>query len=542
MNLNIWLVLAIGTLTFLTIVIALIVLVMVGKQRELKSKECQLEELAKKERKYRNLFENSLAGMVRLVVDSWDVIDANRTLLEMLGVKTPEEIKKFLQTIPDTDRDKLLSTLKNQGKIKNFETSVRRANNSEVQISFSGSLFPQEGFIEGVIIDITERKRLEARFLRAQRVESIGIFASGIAHDLSNTLAPVLIGVNVLKKKLRDQRSRRLLKTIESSAKHGTEMVYQVLSFVKGVEGARLKINPRKIVKDIIGLLPNIVPESVSIHTQIADKISPIMGDATQLHQVLINLCVNARDAMPQGGELTFSAEEVWVNKEIAEEHNDALEGQYVVFSVSDTGSGIPQSELHKIFEPFYTTKEIGKGTGLGLSICLGIIKGHKGFMTVDSEEGKGSTFKIFLPVMSDANMNMQESETPVDLNQQIIFAALSEEDYSHTLFEELESCGLEPLFAVGISQVKEMLLQSPGKVQVMVMDGFLYNDTPIMMEDILKLEPQARFVILVEKSQMEEIEGIKLPKPHILLEKPASVKSLLEQIQRLTSHELKSE
>ena len=242
-------------------------------------------------------------------------------------------------------------------------------------------------------------------------MESIGIFASGIAHDLSNTLAPVLVGVEVLKRKLLDTQSQRPLKAIESSAKHGSEMVYQVLSFVKGVEGKHAKLNPLKIVKDITDLLGQIVPGSVTVHTRISDTISPVIGDRTQLHQVLINLCTNARDAMPQGGELTFSAENVLVSKEMAEEHADAVEGAYVVFSISDTGVGIPAVEIHKIFEPFYTTKEIGKGAGLGLSICLGIVKGHKGFMTVESVEGKGSTFKMFLPAVSVTKVDAQEED-----------------------------------------------------------------------------------------------------------------------------------
>jgi hypothetical protein len=268
-----------------------------------------------------------------------------------------------------------------------------------------------------VCTDVTERKRLETRFLRAQRVESIGLFASGIAHDLSNTLAPVLVGVEVLKRKLLDTQSQRLLKAIESSAKHGSEMVYQVLSFVKGVEGKHAKLNPLNIVKDVTGLLDDIIPSRITVHTRISDTVSPVIGDRTQLHQVLINLCTNARDAMPQGGELAFSAENVLVSKEMTEENADAFEGAYVMFSISDTGIGIPAVEIDKIFEPFYTTKELGKGTGLGLSICLGIVKGHKGFMTVKSVEGKGSTFNMFLPAVSA----MKEGEQEEDINRKVI-------------------------------------------------------------------------------------------------------------------------
>ena len=392
-----------------------------------------------------------------------------------------------------------------------------------------------------VCTDVTERKRLEARFLRAQRVESIGIFASGIAHDLNNALAPVLVGVEVLKRKLLDQQSRRLLNAIESSAKHGSEMVYQVLSFVKGVGGTHVKLNPWKIVKDITSLLGHIVPRNVSIRTRMADKISPVMGDATQLHQVLINLCANARDAMPQGGELTFSAENVWVTKEMAEEHPDAAEGAYVMFSISDTGVGISPEQVHKIFEPFYTTKEVGKGTGLGLSICLGIIKGHKGFMTVESVEGKGSTFKIFLPVLSATKVNMKEGELQQEFHRYIIFVVNSENEYLHAFLNGLGDHGYEPLLAVGKSQVTETLLQYLGKVQIVVLEGFLRDETPAMMKSILEIEPQARFILLANKSQLDEIRASGTPQPHVVLEQPVSIETLLEAIERLTLCEKKS-
>ncbi len=520
---DIWWTVAFGTIALLSITIGLIVVVMTGKQKELVTRRRQLEELTISEHKYRNLFEQSPAGMLRLTIDQWNIIDANQALLRMFAVETIDEVKEILFSISAQDREYLAGCLSAGKPVEDYKTLLRRKDGSELWISFSASIQPLESFAEAVIIDITarrlaenkireqamlldqaqdailvldlnkkvrywnkgaermygyeplevigkdvakylygsdgteafnrayatavqksawsgelhqekkdgtaiiadcrwsliynpegeptgilqvcsditERKRLETRFLRAQRVESIGIFASGIAHDLSNTLAPILVGVDILKRKLSDQQSQRLLKAIETSAKYGSEMVYQVLSFVKGVDGKHAEISTLKIVRDVSNLLDSIVPGSVKVHTHVSDSVSPVNGDRTQIQQVLINLCTNARDAMPQGGVLTFSVENVLVTKEMAEEQADAVEGTYVVFSISDTGVGIPASEILKIFEPFYTTKEIGKGTGLGLSICLGIIKGHRGFITVDSVEGKGSTFKMFLPVTS---------------------------------------------------------------------------------------------------------------------------------------------
>ena len=384
-----------------------------------------------------------------------------------------------------------------------------------------------------VCTDVTERKRLESRFLRAQRVESIGIFASGIVHDLNNVFSPMLIGVQVLKRKLHDQRSRRLLGNIESSAKYGSEMAHQVLSFVKGAQGVHTKLNPKKIIKDVNRQLENIIPETIHVHTRMAETISSIMGDATQLHQVLINLCSNARDAMPQGGELTITAENALVSKEMAEDFGSKAEGEFVVFSISDTGTGIPQSEIHKIFEPFYTTKELGKGTGLGLSVSIGIIKGHNGFITVDSAKGKGSTFKIFLPAVSTVKASSQDVELQPDINQPIIFVACSEDDYNYNLFDELEDRGYELFLAVGEKQVRETLIQNLGKAQVVVFDGFSIDETPGLMREVLKLEPKAKLVVMATRTQMDEMKASDAPKPHAVLDQTASVELLLEAIQQ---------
>jgi PAS domain S-box-containing protein len=528
-NFDVWWAVTFGSIALLAVTIGFIAAVVASKQKELVTKKRQFEELAESERKFRNLFEHSPAGMLRITTPDWDVVDANQTLLRMFRVSTLREVKDVIYTMPSSERKRIVAELWANGTVENYETLLHRKDGSDIWVSFSASLFSRDSHTEAVFVDITarrqaeekileqaklldqahdailildlnkivrywnkgaerlygyqlmevvgreimsfiydsgsaesfqhayectlqkaewlgelhqkkrdgtvvvsdcrwtlvrgtngdpagilqvctdvtERKRLEARFLRAQRVESIGMFASGIAHDLNNALAPVLVGVEVLKRKLRNQNTRQLLKAIELSAKHGSEMIYQVLSFVKGVEGKHLKLNLKKIFKDITAQLGNYFSTGVTIHVSIADNISPIMGDATQIHQVLINLCANARDAMSNGGELIFSVENISVTKNMAEEYTDASEGEYVVFSIKDTGVGMPPSVLDKIFEPFYTTKEFGTGTGLGLSICLGILKGHKGFMTVESVEGKGSTFKVFLPAVSKTKANV---------------------------------------------------------------------------------------------------------------------------------------
>jgi hypothetical protein len=251
----------------------------------------------------------------------------------------------------------------------------------------------------GIGRNITDKKRLEAQFLRAQRMESIGQLASGIAHDLNNILAPIMISATLLRQKIQDKEGLELLTTMEASAKRGADIVKQVLWFGRGVEGKHEPISPKQLLKDIISIISETFSKSIQVETDIAADIQPISGDQTQLHQVLINLSVNARDAMPKGGKLKLGAHNFTVDAHLASLNAEAKPGSYVLFEVTDTGHGIPPEIRDRIFEPFFTTKELAKGTGLGLSTTLSIVKSHGGFINVESKPGKGSTFQVYLPV-----------------------------------------------------------------------------------------------------------------------------------------------
>ena len=368
------------------------------KWRQMIVQQREMEELAKRELKYRNLFENSLAGMVRISSNSWDVLEANRALLEMFDVKTPQEVKQILETIPEADRNRILETLQNFGTMKNLEVTVRRFDKTEACISFSGTLFTDQGYIEGVLIDVTERKRLESKQLRAQRTESIGALASGMAHDLKNLLVPVKMAAELLKRKYEDENSRSILSSIGLNAEHSISLVQQVLSFVRGVEGKHVPLLAADLLRRTLSALKETLPPNIEIESNLPNTSVILLGDETQLRQVLVNLITNAKDAMPDGGRLTIAFACEQVTKTMADTIPNALEGSFVVWKITDTGAGIPSDHIEKIFEPFYTTKEINKGTGLGLSIVAGIVKGHQGFITVESAAGKGTTFYVYLP------------------------------------------------------------------------------------------------------------------------------------------------
>ncbi len=251
--------------------------------------------------------------------------------------------------------------------------------------------------------NITERKALESQFLRAQRMESIGTLAGGIAHDLNNLLAPIVMGVELLKPVLRDQTTRAVIETMEQSARRGTDLVRQVLSFARGVEGARVSVHLGHAAREVEGIARNTFPRNIDFRLQVARDVWLVEGDPTQINQVLLNLCVNARDSMPEGGVLALTAKNIVIDEAYAAMNRVVPAGRYVVIEVFDAGTGIPSDVLDRIFEPFFTTKGPGKGSGLGLSTVLGIVRSHGGAVTVESELGKGSTFRVYLPARPDS-------------------------------------------------------------------------------------------------------------------------------------------
>jgi PAS domain S-box-containing protein len=257
------------------------------------------------------------------------------------------------------------------------------------------------GKITGAVIvsrDKTEQDRLEQQMLRMQRLESIGTLASGVAHDLNNVLAPIILALELLRNGSRTDAEIKMLDNLKTTAHRGASIVSQILGFARGMEGERSALHVRQLVKEIARIAEETFPKSIVLQVHLANDVPLIRGDQTQIHQVLLNLCVNARDAMPRGGTLSISLDNHIVDEPYARIHPGVHPGKYILLSVADTGTGIPPEILARIFEPFFTTKERGKGTGLGLSTVHGIVKSHGGFVDVYSEPGSGTTFRVYLP------------------------------------------------------------------------------------------------------------------------------------------------
>lgn len=324
-----------------------------------------------------------------------------------------------------------------------------------------------------VLMDMTEKKKLEAHFLRAQRMESIGTLAGGIAHDLNNVLSPILMSIELLRLKAADAQTETILSTIETSARRGADMVKQVLSFARGMEGQRVQILLSEVIRDIRQIVDETFPKNILFQSAVPEGLPMFHGDPTHVHQVLLNLCVNARDAMPDGGVLEVSAEEVNVDEHYATMNPDTTPGHYLALKVGDSGVGIAKPDLDKIFDPFFTTKELGKGTGLGLSTVMAIMKSHGGFIQVDSQPGVGTQIRVHFPVNLEAaqiTQSAQEGGLPSGSGE-LILVVDDEEAVRNITGQTLQAYGYSVLTAADGAEAVALYARHQKEVRLVLTD-----------------------------------------------------------------------
>jgi PAS domain S-box-containing protein len=373
--------------------------------------------------------------------------------------------------------------------------------------------------------DITEKKKLEAQFLRAQRMESVGTLAGGIAHDLNNVLGPILMVSEVLQGQVKDAQGRKMLKVLESSARHGADLVRQVLAFARGVEGKKILLNPVHLLHEIENVIRDTFPKNIDVSLDARRGVWSVEADPTQLNQVFTNLCVNARDAMPNGGALNLSIENVVLDQMYADMNTDAAPGEYVMITVEDTGSGIPADIRDKIFEPFFTTKEIGKGTGLGLSTTVGIVRSHGGFIRVYSEMGKGTNFKVYL--QANASKEAEEAaggETPLPRgNGELVLVVDDEERMRAAVQSTLEQSGYRVLLVNNGAEAIASYVQNREGIAIVLTDMAMpIMDGPATILALKALNPKVKIIassgLATECDTARVIEaGVKqfVPKPY---------------------------
>lgn len=381
---------------------------------------------------------------------------------------------------------------------------------------------PQKMLI--VNTDLTAQKQLEAKFLRAQRLESLGTLATGIAHDLNNVLAPIVMALQYLRESNRQPDDQTMLATLEASALRGANIVKQVLTFARGIEGDRMLLQPKYLIKEIAQIAKETFPKSIAVKVNYSSNLWAISGDATQLQQVLINLCVNARDAMPQGGVLNLSVDNMQLDEAYAQMNAEAKAGPYVVITVADTGHGIAPEHLERIFEPFFTTKGVGKGSGLGLSTALGIVKSHGGFLQVKSQPGQGSQFKVYLPATKTdaAQTKTTPMHAPPPGQGELILVVDDEKGIQDIARQTLQKQGYRVLTASDGTEAVALYAQNSHEISAVMVDMVMpYLDGPATIRALRSLKAEVRIIacsgaVTPQKEAEARHNGVQafLPKP----------------------------
>jgi PAS domain S-box-containing protein len=418
---------------------------------------------------------------------------------EMLGQDWRHLLSQ--EALPDTEA--ILQIILKKGM---WQGEMRKSTQWDAPIvvmSRRSLMLDNEGHPKSILVvetDITENKQIESQFLRTQRLESLGTMASGIAHDLNNILTPIIGIVQLLPHKLTnlDEQTQRLLKILDESSHRGGDLVKQILSFTRGVEGKSTNTQVKHLLREVYKIIQQTFPKNIELSPDFSDDLWLIPADATLLHQVFMNLCINARDAMPNGGNLSITAENLVIDENYARMHLDAKAGFYVVVTIADTGIGIPLDIRDRIFDPFFTTKEVGKGTGLGLSTVMGIIKSHKGFINLYSEIDKGTRFKLYLPATKSSEIDLVvKADSPLG-HGELILVVDDEVAIQEITKTTLEMNGYKAITASDGIEAIALYAERKQDISVVLLDLMMPElDSATIVRTLHKLNPEVQIMAM---------------------------------------------
>jgi len=444
---------------------------------------------------------------------------------------------EWLHSIHPDDRARVEAAMKTKQVAGTYDEEYRILRPDGMERWIRDRAFPVRGpdgalqHMVGVAEDITESKRLHEQFLRAQRMEAIGTLAGGIAHDLNNILAPVLMAPALLRGAIKTEGDQKLLDMIEQGAQRGSNIVRQLLTFSRGSGGERVSVQLRHLVKEMVGIMRETFPRDIVIEDHTSRDLRPVLGDPTQLHQVLMNLCVNARDAMPGGGSLRLAAENRDLGPAEVAPHAPAKPGPFVALSVTDSGQGIPADIVGRIFDPFFTTKPPSKGTGLGLSTVLGIVRSHHGFITVASVPGTGTAFTVHLPAAAreEGGPGAAEPDAPPRGRGELILVVDDEAPIRAATRLTLEKFGYRVLTAADGAEALATFLRNRATVQLVLTDVMM----PVMgglglIRALRAADPRVKVVATSGLNDQASYAELKAAGVDDILAKPCGPRELL--------------
>lgn len=480
--------------------------------------------------RYRVIFESTPLPMWVYDPETLSFLTVNQAAEMTYGWTQKEFLDlTIFDLFPPAERATLASSLGEKPEpahgVRHYRHLIKNGTIIEVE-SYSHELI-YEGRRAFLVIssDTTEKKQAEAAQLRSQRLESIGTLASGIAHDLNNILSPLSLSTYLLRAKITDARSLETLETMEEVIERASQLVRQVLSYARGIEGERTVLHPEEIIREVVDILRETLPRSIELQTNLHNTASRILANSTQIHQVLVNLCLNARDAMPGGGTLCIKVSNKLIDAAGAQVLTGIHPGNFVVVTVSDTGTGINTSIIDQIFDPFFTTKERGHGSGLGLSTSLGIVRSHNGTISVESVIGGGSAFSVYLPSIGDDEETPAsvESPEPPGGEGETILLIDDEEPIRRVGRGILEAFGYRIITASNGQEAEELFLSYWNEIQTIVTDLTMPNrDGLDVIRTIRKRDRQLPIIAssgLGEISRREEAlrcgANFFLPKPY---------------------------
>jgi PAS domain S-box-containing protein len=383
--------------------------------------------------------------------------------------------------------------------------------------------------------DVAAAQREQSRFLRTQRLETVGALAGGIAHDLNNILSPILMSIGVLRSAVQDPGAQRMLNIIESSAQRGTTVVKQVFTFARGLDGDRVLLQPKHLVNDVSKLISPTLPRNIDLRTDFPADLWTVNGDPMQLHQLLLNLCIRARDAMPSGGTLTIGAENIEIDAPLARQYRVTQTGRHVLLRVSDTGKALSKEELENLFAPIPTATAPGvTPSPTDLATVQHIVEMHGGFFAAESEREKGNIFRAFLPAVAES----VKEAAPVDLgpvprgNGELVLVVDDEMLIRETLVQTLHANGYEVYTAEDGSDALALYFQRRDDVDIVVTDLSMGQmDGLTLVRSLRRVNPAVRVIVSSAQLQKETIAILRSLGVTTFLDKPFTAEKLLRSV-----------